>query len=287
MIKIDKFKSEFNIFLESQLPNSNKIIHKAQRYALNNGGKRYRAYLIFLLGSDYGISKKNLFLMGSAIEMIHAYSLVHDDLPCMDDDELRRGMPTCHKKYNEAQALLVGDGLQSKAFELMSSNKLTIDDKDKLRCIQFLSESIGSNGMVLGQSLDMVNEGKLPNKKTLEEIHYNKTGKLIKACFTIPCIAAKKTGLYQKKLEKIGGLFGLTYQMIDDLLDLNPNKSILGKNPGKDLQKKKITFCSLYGQSKTKQIINSSVNEIYSLSDQLKLPDSFRLLIQTIYERVK
>jgi len=281
------FKSEFNKFLSLQIPDSNEICHKAIKYAISNGGKRIRAYLLFILGEHFGISKNNLNILGASVELIHAYSLVHDDLPCMDDDVLRRGKLTCHKKYNEAQALLVGDALQSLSFELLSSNKLKIDPKLKIECINLLASSIGAQGMVLGQSLDMIYENKKPTKKIIEKIHKKKTRMLISACILIPSVISQQTNSIHKNLIILGENLGLLYQMVDDYLDATSDLEKLGKNPGKDFQRKKATYFSLYGKEKLLNVIDTTKDEIDKISLKLKLPNEFNFLINSVYDRIK
>ena len=281
------FKSEFNKFLSLQIPDSNEICHKAIKYAISNGGKRIRAYLLFVFGKHFGISKNNLNILGASVELIHAYSLVHDDLPCMDDDVLRRGKLTCHKKYNEAQALLVGDALQSLSFELLSSNKLKIDPKLKIECINLLASSIGAQGMVLGQSLDMIYENKKPTKKIIEKIHKKKTGMLISACILIPSVISQQKNSIHKNLIILGENLGLLYQMVDDYLDATSDVKKLGKNPGKDFQRKKATYFSLYGKEKLLNVIDTTKDEIDKISLKLKLPNEFNFLINSVYGRIK
>ena len=281
------FKSEFNKYLSLQIPDSNEICHQAIKYAISNGGKRIRAYLLFVLGKHFGISKNNLNILGASVELIHAYSLVHDDLPCMDDDVLRRGKLTCHKKYNEAQALLVGDALQSLSFELLSSNKLKIDPKLKIECINLLASSIGGQGMVLGQSLDMIYENKKPTKKIIEKIHKKKTGMLISACILIPSVISQQTNSIHKNLIILGENLGLLYQMVDDYLDATSDVKKLGKNPGKDFQRKKVTYFSLYGKEKLLNVIDTTKDEIDKISLKLKLPNEFNFLINSVYGRIK
>lgn len=281
------FKSEFNKFLSLQIPDSNEICHHAIKYAISNGGKRIRAYLLFILGKHFGISKNNLNILGASVELIHAYSLVHDDLPCMDDDVLRRGKLTCHKKYNEAQALLVGDALQSLSFELLSSNKLKIDPKLKIECINLLASSIGAQGMVLGQSLDMIYENKKPTKKIIEKIHKKKTGMLISACILIPSVISQQTNSIHKNLIILGENLGLLYQMVDDYLDATSDLEKLGKNPGKDFQRKKATYFSLYGKEKLLNVIDTTKDEIEKILLKLKLPNEFNFLINNVYDRIK
>lgn len=285
--KFEKFKSGFNNFLLRRIPKTNNVLHKAIRYSLENGGKRFRAYLLFVIGRHFKYSKHQLYYLGCAIEMIHAYSLVHDDLPCMDNDDLRRGKQTCHKKFDEAQALLVGDALQSMAFQLLSSERIKVSSELKLKCIHLIANSIGPEGMVLGQSLDMFNEKKKPNKKILEMIHSNKTGKLIRACILIPVLLSNQHKSEYNNFSILAKLLGLLYQMIDDYLDVTSNKTVLGKNPGNDLNTKKITYFSLYGQKKLKAIIEMNVKKIESLAKRLKLPPEFTFLLTEMYGRIE
>lgn len=289
MKKVDSYQifvKDFNSFLEKLIPKSSNLISTGARYALINGGKRFRAYLLFLIGSHFKIPKKDLFYLASSIESIHAYSLVHDDMPCMDNDDLRRGKLSTHKKYGEAQGLLIGDALQTFAFEILSSKELQINNENKVACIKILAESIGMDGMIYGQSIDIASENKKPTKKVLESIHKNKTGKLIKASMMIPAVISNQSEACLNEFNALAELLGLMYQVIDDYMDATSTKKLLGKVPGKDKTSGKITYCNLFGLVKTKKIITDSYEQIYVKSRILKLPVEFSELIEKIYGRV-
>ncbi|MEK9771445.1 MAG: polyprenyl synthetase family protein [Nitrosomonadales bacterium] len=279
-----KFLTDFNKFIKS-IVKKGSVVNNASIYALQSGGKRFRPLLIYNVCSYLGIPRNNSIRISAAIECIHSYSLIHDDLPCMDNDSLRRGKPTCHIKYNEAQALLAGDGLQTLAFELLSDQKFKLNDKVKISMINLLSKLIGLEGMVLGQSLDIEYEVKKGSYKVLKNIHMNKTGKLISACFELPLLAVDVTKSVKLKLQLLGKSLGILYQMIDDYMDDQSNLKSLGKKTGKDREKNKTTYLTFLGKDKTKILIKKEYSKIIELTEKLNLNSSFKLLLKEIYSR--
>lgn len=224
-------------------------LHEAMRYVSLNAGKRIRALLIFAAGELVHASKMNLAFVAASVELIHAYSLVHDDLPCMDDDTLRRGKPTCHVQYDEPTALLVGDALQSLAFEVLTENVHLENGGQHLGLIQLLAHSIGSRGMAGGQAVDLACVGKQISLPHLEGMHRLKTGALIRASVLMGA------GLYEtpltvmqwEQLDSFSQKIGLAFQVVDDILDVSADSIQLGKTAGKDAAQEKPTYVSLLG----------------------------------------
>jgi len=243
--------------LDSRLPTirtAPQRLHEAMRYATLNGGKRVRASLVYAAGKAVGAPDAQLDIPACAVEMIHAYSLVHDDLPCMDDDDLRRGKLTCHKAYDEATALLVGDALQTLAFEMLASDPgMTIGAPQRLRMIRVLAHAAGSQGMAGGQAIDLGSAGKLLALEHLEDMHLRKTGALIRASVLLGALAREDT---DKKsldaLEAYSHAIGLAFQVTDDILDVEGKTETLGKKPGVDQERKKPTYPSLLGLAEAK-----------------------------------
>lgn len=231
------------------------LLKNVCEYAVLNGGKRLRSLLIYAI-SNYSDGYDTHFnCLALAVEMIHAYSLVHDDLPSMDDDELRRGKPSCHIKYDEAQAILGGDALQSLAFELLSSDKFNVQDKVKIKVLNMLSQSIGLHGMALGQSIDIDSANKELNLKSLDHLQALKTGALIEAsCVMSYVISDKYNQKHEKDIASIGKLIGSIYQITDDILDFESDTNTLGKTIGKDAKDKKATYITLMGVTEAKRI---------------------------------
>ena len=222
-------------------------LHQAMRYASLGGGKRVRPLLAFAAGELSGASPERLEIASCAVELIHAYSLVHDDLPCMDDDVLRRGRPTCHVEYDEPTALLVGDSLQSLAFELLSREELGSAQR-QLEMVRLLAHASGSCGMAGGQAIDLDSVGKTLNQPELELMHALKTGALIRAAVMLGALCGE--ALEDKalaSLDRFAKRAGLLFQVVDDILDCTANTATLGKTAGKDAQADKPTYVSLLG----------------------------------------
>jgi farnesyl diphosphate synthase len=223
-------------------------LHQAMRYAVLGGGKRVRPLLAFAAGELAAADTERVRIVAAAVELIHAYSLAHDDLPCMDDDVLRRGRPTCHVEYDEATALLVGDALQSLAFQLLAEYHLADDAKTQLEMVKLLAAASGSRGMAGGQAIDLESVGKPLTVPELEYMHIHKTGALIRASALLG--ARCGNGLTEKefgRLDQFAKLVGLAFQIVDDALDAESSTAALGKTAGKDARAGKPTYVSAIG----------------------------------------
>jgi len=229
-------------------------LHDAMRYSTLNGGKRVRAMLVFGAGEVTGADPRRLQVVASAIEMIHAYSLIHDDLPCMDDDVLRRGKPTCHVEFDEATALLAGDALQSLAFQILADNQLAESPATQMKMIQLFSAACGSRGMAGGQAIDLDSVGKSISLPELEFMHILKTGALIRASVIMGAqCGADLSQAEQDHLDRYAKLVGLAFQVVDDILDEEGDSETLGKTAGKDKADNKPTYTSLMGLAEARR----------------------------------
>ncbi|HDY8126988.1 TPA: (2E,6E)-farnesyl diphosphate synthase [Vibrio vulnificus] len=239
---------QLNLWLD-KLPHQNQALIQAMRYGLVLGGKRARPFLVYATGEMLGCSQEQLDTPASAIECIHAYSLIHDDLPAMDDDELRRGQPTCHVKFDEATAILTGDALQTLAFTILAEGTLSADgETQRVAMIQALAQASGAQGMCIGQALDLAAENRAVTLEELEEIHRNKTGALIRCAVRLGALAAGEKGLaILPQLEKYSTAIGLAFQVQDDILDIISDTETLGKPQGSDQELNKSTYPSLLG----------------------------------------
>jgi farnesyl diphosphate synthase len=230
-------------------------LHEAMRYATLEGGKRVRPLLAFAAGEVSGAAAERLEVAGAAVEMIHAYSLVHDDLPCMDDDVLRRGKPTVHVEYDEATAMLVGDALQALAFQIMSENTLAAEPARQLEMLKILAAAAGSRGMAGGQQIDLEATGKALSLPELEFMHIHKTGALIRAAVLLGLLSGEKIEEKERqKLDRYAKAIGLAFQVVDDVLDTDANTATLGKTAGKDAKQGKPTYVSLMGLPQARQL---------------------------------
>jgi len=229
-------------------------LHAAMRYATLEGGKRVRPLLAFAAGELTQADPARLEIAAAAVEMIHAYSLVHDDLPCMDDDVLRRGKPTVHVEYDEATALLVGDALQALAFELLVAHRLADDAEAQLEMVHLLAAACGSRGMAGGQAIDLEATGRPLDLAELEFMHIHKTGALIRAAVRIgaacgtPLAAAAREGL-----DHYAKCIGLAFQVVDDVLDAQASTATLGKTAGKDAAQGKATYVTVLGAAAARE----------------------------------
>ena len=230
-------------------------LHEAMRYAVLDGGKRVRPLLTFAVGELVGADAARLHIAAAAVELIHAYSLVHDDMPCMDDDVLRRGKPTCHVQYDEATALLVGDSLQALAFQLLADHRLSDDPQRQLDMIKLLARASGSRGMAGGQAIDLASVGKSLTLPELELMHIHKTGALIRAAVLLGAHCGSDiqpgsdSSTQLDRLDRFGKLIGLAFQVVDDVLDCEADTATLGKTAGKDASNGKPTYVTLLGLS--------------------------------------
>ena len=222
-------------------------LHDAMRYATLGGGKRVRPLLAFAAGELTDAAPEHLDVVACAVEMIHAYSLVHDDLPCMDDDVLRRGRPTCHVEYDEPTALLVGDSLQTLAFELIAAQPLG-DARQQLEMIALLAHASGSRGMAGGQAIDLASVGTALSQPELELMHALKTGALIRAAVMLGALCGRPLSADERNsLDRFAKRAGLLFQVVDDILDCTASTATLGKTAGKDEAADKPTYVALLG----------------------------------------
>ena len=224
-------------------------LHDAMRYATLDGGKRVRPLLVFAAGEVFGAGEPVLARAGAAVEMIHAYSLVHDDMPCMDDDALRRGKPTVHVKYDEATALLVGDALQSQAFLILSSQGEGMPEPARqLTMVRLLADASGSVGMCGGQAIDLASVGIALARPELEQMHRMKTGALLRAAVFLGALSGKSLSEQeQAALDQYAAAIGLAFQVVDDILDATADSAALGKTAGKDAADNKPTYVTILG----------------------------------------
>jgi farnesyl diphosphate synthase len=229
-------------------------LHEAMRYATLEGGKRVRPLLVFAAGEVAGAAAERLELAAAAVELIHAYSLVHDDLPCMDDDVLRRGKPTVHVEYNQATALLVGDALQSLAFQILSEHTIADDARVQLAMVKLLAVAAGSRGMAGGQQFDLEATGKTLALPELEFMHIHKTGALIRAAVLLGASCGRIDEAEKKMLDRFAKAIGLAFQVVDDVLDGEASTATLGKTAGKDSKQRKPTYVSALGAARAREL---------------------------------
>ncbi|GMR20160.1 MAG: polyprenyl synthetase family protein [Gammaproteobacteria bacterium] len=246
---LERYRDRVEQALDRELPparTSPAKLHEAMRYATLNGGKRVRACLVYATAETLGVTGPEVDAAACAVELIHAYSLVHDDLPCMDDDDLRRGQPTCHRAFDEATALLAGDALQARAFQILAATPL---DSDRvLAMIQCLSKASSSVGMAGGQAIDLAAVGKTLTLEELETMHRLKTGALITASVELGAMATGKTDAATlDHLHDFSQAIGLAFQVVDDILDVEGDTETLGKQAGADQVLNKPTYPSILG----------------------------------------
>ncbi len=237
------------------------LIHEAMLYAVFNGGKRLRPIMVFEGAVLGGTPKEDVIPAACAMELIHSYSLVHDDLPAMDDDDLRRGKPTCHIVYGEANAILTGDALLTAAFELLAGNLKvsTIKAENLLKAIEEIARAAGNQGMIGGQALDLQSEGKKMDYDALRELHSLKTGELFRAALKTGAILSDMSEAGLAALDSYANNFGLAFQITDDILDIEGNEDMTGKPVGSDEKNQKNTYPSLLGIEKSSQLAREAV----------------------------
>ena len=267
--RLNRIAKDTNFFLKDFLnkQNNSKLI-PAMKYGLFPGGKKIRSKILIDIGSLLSIDYKTLITIGSAVECIHAYTLIHDDLPCMDDDKIRRGKPSTHIKFGESTAILAGNSLQTIACEILASPNLKISEKIKVNLIKKLSECSGHLGVAGGQYLDLSYEKKKVSKKKIIEMEIKKTGKLFSFCCAASAIIKEKNNQEVKFFEKIGANIGLLFQIADDLIDFKGDSKIAGKKTGKDQRKGKATLISLLGY---KNAIKYCDKIIFDINKSLKI----------------
>lgn len=244
---IDEYLSEFSYPVQ---------IAEGMKYAVLNGGKRIRPILILMVLDLLGKDEKIGLPSGAALEMIHSYSLVHDDLPALDNDDYRRGKLTTHKKFGEAEGILIGDALLTHAFNVLTEKNRGVSAEKIVEIVKLTSSYAGINGMIGGQMIDIESEGKKISLETLKYIHKNKTGKLLRLPVEIACILGDVSKDVREKLEEYADLIGLAFQIKDDILDVEGDFEKLGKPIGSDAEIEKATYPSMVGMEKSKELLN-------------------------------
>ena len=271
--KLTKIANDTNSFLKSFIKKQKKSdLIPAMRYGLFPGGKKIRSKILIDIGALLKVEYKILIAIGAAVECIHAYSLIHDDLPCMDNDKLRRGKPSTHLKFGESTAVLAGNSLLTMAFEILTNSNLKIKEKTKVDLVKKLSECSGHLGIAGGQYLDLSFEKKKIAKKKIIDMEIKKTGKLFSFCCAVPAIIKRKKSKDIKFFENIGANIGLLFQIADDLIDFKSSSIVAGKKTGKDSKKGKATLIGLLGYNNAIKYSNKIkfkiINDLekYSLS---------------------
>ena len=281
----ERVETALDCLLDSVQTTPNRL-HEAMRYAAQGGGKRIRPLLVYAAGSLGDAKARALDAAAVAIECIHAYSLVHDDLPCMDDDDLRRGRPTVHKAFDEATALLVGDALQTRAFEILANAQCDADVR--LRMISVLAAASGSRGMAGGQAIDLESVGKKLDLGGLKQMHAMKTGALLSCAVELGGIAAHLNTVQMAQLQKYSTALGLAFQVVDDVLDATADSQTLGKTAGKDAAANKPTYVTLmgldYAQQQAKELQETAIS---SLADFASKADALKDLALLVVNRAK
>tara|TARA_B100001559_G_scaffold41256_1_gene30600 strand:- start:3275 stop:4141 length:867 start_codon:yes stop_codon:yes gene_type:complete len=262
--KLNKVAKDINLFLKKFILKQKRTeLLNPMRYGLLPGGKKIRSKLILDIGKIFKVEYNKLIQIGAAVECIHAYSLIHDDLPCMDNDKLRRGKMSTHIKYGESTAILAGNSLLTIAFEILSQSSFKLDHKSKISLINLLSKCSGHTGIAGGQYSDLKFEGKKQSLKKIVDMQIKKTGKLFSFCCVAPIIISKKNK-YINLFESIGSKIGLLFQIADDLIDYSGSSKKAGKKTRKDSKKGKATLISLLGYKNTVKYGDKLKFEIFS-----------------------
>jgi geranylgeranyl diphosphate synthase type II len=287
----DRYVRRVNDALEKALPAATETprrLHEAMRYAVLSGGKRLRPLLVYATGECLEIDPQKLDPLAAAIELIHAFSLIHDDLPAMDDDDLRRGKPTVHRAFDEATAILAADALQPLAFQVVAS-AAGLSDREKVFAINIAAAACGSLGMTGGQSIDLASEGKTISSDALQEMHSLKTGALFSACVMSTCEMSASISDYERmRLSKFADKIGLAFQIRDDILDVEGETDVIGKPAGADQRMGKATWPSVFGMDESRkrcrELLDSALQEIEPFGDSGTL---LQTLARFIIERAK
>jgi len=265
-------QSGMEITLDTYLPAAADMparLHQAMRYTALDGGKRVRPLLVYAAGELFDASEQLLARSAAAVEMIHVYSLVHDDMPCMDDDALRRGKPTVHVKYDEATALLVGDALQAQAFAVLSEVVDAAQAARQLKMVNLLAQAAGSAGMCGGQAIDLASVGMTLSLAELEQMHRLKTGALLRAAILLGAYSGKLLSDHETAaLEHYAGAIGLAFQVVDDILDATADSATLGKTAGKDAADNKPTYVSILGLGESQALAEKLRNDAHQALEQ-------------------
>ena len=288
--RLHAYRDRVYAALDARMPGTNtepRHLHEAMRYSVLNGGKRVRAVLVYGTGQAVGSALEHLDAPACAVELIHAYSLVHDDLPAMDDDDLRRGQPTCHRAFDEATALLAGDALQSLAFEILIGDDNGIPAQRRAEMVRTLAIAGGSTGMAGGQAIDLAAVGKSLNVDELENMHRHKTGALIRASVRLGALSGNRVSTETlKNLDAYAERIGLAFQIRDDILDVEGDTETLGKQSGADIYRNKPTYPAVIGLDAAKRkAADLHAAAIESLDDFDAEADLLRWLSEFIVER--
>jgi len=286
---VGKMQAQAEYVLDQHLPPADVVpmrLHEAMRYSVLGGGKRVRALLAYAAGEFCNAKMEKTDIPAAAVELIHAFSLVHDDMPCMDDDDLRRGKPSTHKQFGDALALLVGDALQSLAFQIISQEE-SLKSGQKIKMLHVLALASGSRGMAGGQAIDLESMGIPLSQEELEQMHIHKTGALIRAAALMGAYSADNPNQDKvKAVDHFAKAIGLAFQVVDDILDSESDTATLGKTAGKDAKNNKSTYVTILGLSAAKELANElHANAMAALSFYGREADLLRHLANFITHR--
>ena len=290
-IRLETYQKRVDAALDKYLPADDPPEHNlaaAMRYSVIGGGKRIRPAMVYAAGEAMGVSTDLLDIPACAVEMIHAYSLIHDDLPAMDDDDLRRGRPTCHKYFDEATAILAGDALQALAYEILAKDvHKELTPEHRIEMLSLLTEASGAHGMAGGQAVDLASVGKQLTLQQLEHMHQLKTGALIRASILLGAMCKQDISQRKKNiLSNYAHCIGLSFQIQDDILDVISDTETLGKPQGSDEKQEKPTFPAIIGLEKSKQLaLEQHALALKTLEHLDEKADSLRQLSAYIVER--
>lgn len=288
---LNSYQDRVEQALEQRLPAAQRhpaALHQAMRYAVLGGGKHLRPILVYASGACLGAELESLDVPACAVEMIHAYSLVHDDLPAMDNDDLRRGKPTCHKVFGEATAILAGNALLTLAFQILAqAPTLTVSAATRLKMIGILAEACGSHGLAGGQEMDLAAVGRTLSLAELEHMHHHKTGALIRASVLLGAwCAAELDSALLERLDRYAQAIGLAFQIRDDILDEEGDTATLGKTQGADRARNKPTYPAIVGMAEAKRMADEQRDiALASIKDLDPRADSLRWIADYIVER--
>lgn len=286
--KLEEYNSKINDVLIEHLPSANDgqiDVVRAMKYSLSNGGKRLRPVLTLEFCKMCGGDVESAMNYACAVEYVHTYSLIHDDLPCMDDDDMRRGNPSCHKMYGEAMALLAGDGLLTHAFEICASADLDAQKNSDAVCL--LSQNAGVGGMLGGQVIDLKYEAGDPTISDILSVHKLKTGALISAACLLGCIAAGASNEQLSAASKYAYLIGTAFQIKDDLLDVQGDEAVLGKPVGSDAENDKTTYVTLVGAQKAQKDVEKLTAKAIEILDEFEDNEFMKALSEYLINREK
>jgi farnesyl diphosphate synthase len=278
--RLQAWQERIEAVLEDVLPPPQThpaMLHEAMRYSVLDGGKRMRPLLVYASGEALGITPDHLDIPAAAVELIHVYSLVHDDLPAMDNDDLRRGKPTCHKAFDEPTAILVGDALQALAFQILAAHpRMMASPAQRLRMVELLGQAAGSRGMVGGQALDLAAVGQALTEVELENMHIHKTGALIRASVLLAAYSLEVVDAQRlQQLDHFAKCIGLAFQVQDDILDVESDTQTLGKTRGADAAAGKPTYPSIIGLSASKaklqDLYDEAMNALVSFGESANM----------------